>query len=131
MSMRRLPTRSARAPVTGAESAEAYVRKPRKRPAANVVPPRSRIRKGAVGSSWNAERKTVNVKPHIMKKRGVNSRSSEPVTSVRGRVSEQAVAVERLRAVLRAHRVLRRLAVRAIEHADPRVAAVASEDVEG
>ena len=33
------------------------------------------MRKGAVGSSWNAERKTVNVKPHMTKKRGVNSRS--------------------------------------------------------
>ncbi len=33
------------------------------------------MRKGAVGSSWNAERNTVKVKPHITKKRGVNSRS--------------------------------------------------------
>ena len=46
---------------------------PRKRPATAVLPPRSRIRKGAVGSSWKSDRKTVNVKPHIMKKRGVNS----------------------------------------------------------
>ena len=30
---------------------------------------------GAVGNSWNAERKTVNEKPHITKKRGVNRRS--------------------------------------------------------
>ena len=37
------------------------------------VPPSSRMWNGAVGSSWNAERKTVNVKPHITKKRGVNS----------------------------------------------------------
>src|SRR4026208_153307 len=33
------------------------------------------MRKGAVGSSWNAERNSVNVKPHMTKKRGVNSRS--------------------------------------------------------
>ena len=33
------------------------------------------MRNGAVGSSWNAERNTVNVKPHITKKRGVNNRS--------------------------------------------------------
>jgi len=26
---------------------------------------------GAVGMSWNADRKTVNVNPHIRKKRGV------------------------------------------------------------
>jgi putative phosphoesterase len=32
------------------------------------------MRNGAVGSSWNAERNTVNVKPHITKKRGVNNR---------------------------------------------------------
>jgi hypothetical protein len=37
------------------------------------------MRKGAVGSSWNAERKTVKVKPHIMKKRGVKRRSSGAV----------------------------------------------------
>src|SRR5207237_8851020 len=30
---------------------------------------------GAVGSSWKTDRKTVNVKPHITKKRGVKSRS--------------------------------------------------------
>jgi hypothetical protein len=29
---------------------------------------------GAVGSSWNADRKTVNEKPHITKKRGVKRR---------------------------------------------------------
>ena len=33
------------------------------------------MRNGAVGSSWNAERNTVKVKPHMTKKRGVNSRS--------------------------------------------------------
>ena len=66
-SMSRLPIRSARAPVTGAESADAYVRTPRKKPASAVLPPRSRMRKGAVGSSWKSDRKTVNVKPHIMK----------------------------------------------------------------
>src|SRR4029077_9872584 len=33
------------------------------------------MRNGAVGRSWNAERKTVKVKPHMTKKRGVNSRS--------------------------------------------------------
>src|SRR3954471_1417674 len=32
---------------------------------------------GAVGRSWNAERKTVNEKPHITKKRGVNRRSGK------------------------------------------------------
>src|SRR5947207_14833348 len=31
--------------------------------------------KGAVGSNWNAERNTVKVKPHMTKKRAVNSRS--------------------------------------------------------
>ena len=31
------------------------------------------MRKGAVGSSWKRDRKTVNVNPHIMKKRGVKS----------------------------------------------------------
>ena len=40
-----------------------------------MLPPSSRTRNGAVGSSWNSERKTVNVKPHITKKRGENSRS--------------------------------------------------------
>lgn len=33
------------------------------------------MRNGAVGSSWNAERNTVKVKPHMTKKRGVNNRS--------------------------------------------------------
>ena len=33
----------------------------------------SRMRKGAVGRSWNADRKTTKLKPHIRKKRGVNS----------------------------------------------------------
>src|SRR5438094_4268051 len=33
------------------------------------------MRNGAVGSSWNADRKTVKVKPHITKKRGEKSRS--------------------------------------------------------
>src|SRR3954468_15220020 len=67
--------RSASAPVNGAEVADAYVRQPRNRPAAKVVPPSSWTRNGAVGSSWNAERNTVKVKPHITKKRGVNNRS--------------------------------------------------------
>src|SRR3954468_13842530 len=67
--------RSASAPVNGAEVADAYVRQPRNRPAAKVVPPSSWIRNGAVGSSWNAERNTVKVKPHMTKKRGVNHRS--------------------------------------------------------
>jgi hypothetical protein len=61
--------------VTGADSAEAYVRRPRNRPAAVVVPPSSRIRNGAVGSSWKSERKTVNVNPHITKNRRVKRRS--------------------------------------------------------
>src|SRR4051812_8797686 len=38
------------------------------------------MRNGAVGSSWNADRNTVKVKPHMTKKRGVNSRSSSAVT---------------------------------------------------
>src|SRR3954468_6609214 len=75
ISVRRRPKRSAIAPVSGAEAADAYVRKPRNSPDANVDPPSSWMRNGAVGSSWNAERKTVNVKPHMMKKRGVKSRS--------------------------------------------------------
>jgi hypothetical protein len=70
-SIRRRPIRSASAPVSGADSAEAYVRRPRKRPAAVVDPPSSRIRKGAVGRSWKKERKTVNVNPHITKNRRV------------------------------------------------------------
>src|SRR3954451_19609697 len=69
------PRRSDIEPVTGAENADAYVRNPRNRPAAAVLPPSARMWNGAVGSSWNAERKTVNEKPHITKKRGVNRRS--------------------------------------------------------
>src|SRR5215208_3393284 len=34
------------------------------------------MRYGATGSSWNADRNTVNVNPHIRKKRGVKRRSS-------------------------------------------------------
>jgi hypothetical protein len=33
------------------------------------------MRKGAVGRSWKSDRKTVNVNPHITKKRRVKSRS--------------------------------------------------------
>src|SRR6266849_9646536 len=77
ISVRRGPMRSAIAPVSGADVADAYVRKPRNSPDANVLPPSSRMRKGAVGRSWNAERNTVKVKPHITKKRGVNSRSDD------------------------------------------------------
>ena len=73
-SIRRLPTRSARAPVRGAEKAEAYVRKPRNSPAANLLPPSYRIRKGVVGRIRKADRKTVPVNPHITKKSGVNRR---------------------------------------------------------
>src|SRR3954447_22481725 len=75
ISVRRRPNRSAIAPVSGADAADAYVRKPRNRPDANVDPPSSWMRNGAVGSSWNAERNTVKVKPHMTKKRGVNKRS--------------------------------------------------------
>jgi hypothetical protein len=39
--MRSWPTRSAKAPVNGAENADEYVRNPRNSPDANVVPPRS------------------------------------------------------------------------------------------
>src|SRR6266700_3383572 len=74
MRMRRVPTRSASVPVIGAENADAYVRNPRNSPAAEVLPPSARMWNGAVGNSWNAERKTVNEKPHITKKRGVNRR---------------------------------------------------------
>jgi hypothetical protein len=35
------------------------------------------MRKGAVGRSWKAERKTVKVNPHMVKKRGVKRRSSD------------------------------------------------------
>src|SRR5438552_19216604 len=75
ISVRRRPMRSAMAPVSGADAADAYVRKPRNSPDANVLPPSSWMRKGAVGSSWNTERNTVKVKPHITKKRGENRRS--------------------------------------------------------
>jgi hypothetical protein len=43
MSTFRCPTRSAIAPVSGAENADEYVRKPRKSPEAKVDPPRSRM----------------------------------------------------------------------------------------
>src|SRR5262245_36957129 len=33
------------------------------------------MRNGAVGNSWNADRNTVKVKPHMTKKRGENNRS--------------------------------------------------------
>ncbi len=75
MRTRRCPTRSAKAPVSGAENADEYVRKPRNSPDANVEPPMSRMWKGAVGSSWKADRNTVKVNPHIRKKRGVKRRS--------------------------------------------------------
>src|SRR5262245_49820572 len=71
--------RSTSAPVTGAENADAYVRNPRNSPEANVLPPSARIRNGAVGKSWNAERKTMKEKPHITKKRSVNRRSGNDV----------------------------------------------------
>src|SRR5688572_11475998 len=77
ISTRRCPMRSAYAPVSGADSADEYVRNPRNNPEANVVPPRSRMWNGAVGRSWNAETNTVKVNPHIMKKRGVKRRSGE------------------------------------------------------
>jgi len=32
---------------------------------------------GAVGSSWNADRKTVKLNPHMTKKRGVKRRSGK------------------------------------------------------
>jgi hypothetical protein len=63
--------------VRGAENAEAYVRNPRNIPATKVLPPSSRIRNGAVGRSWKRERNTVNVKPHMRKKRGVKRRCGE------------------------------------------------------
>src|SRR2546428_427884 len=44
-------------------------------PAANWLPPRARIRNGAVGRSWNADRKTVKLNAHITKKRGGKGRS--------------------------------------------------------
>src|SRR4029453_8562022 len=75
--MRRCPIRSANAPVSGAENAEEKVRNPRNSPDANVDPPRSRMWNGAVGRSWNADRKTVNVNPHMTKKCGVNRRSDD------------------------------------------------------
>src|SRR5688572_19097861 len=75
ISTRRLPTRSASAPVTGAAAADAYVINPRNMPAATSLPPSDRMRNGAVGKSWKAARKTVKLKPHIRKKRGVNSLS--------------------------------------------------------
>src|SRR5512134_2391442 len=75
ISTRRWPMRSPMDPVNGAEMAEANVRKPRKRPAAVVPPPRSRTWYGAVGSNWKTETKTVKLYAHMMKKRGVNRRS--------------------------------------------------------
>ncbi len=71
MSVFRRPMRSANAPVNGADHADANVSAPRNSPDASGPPPRSRTWNGAVGISWNSERKTVNVKPHIRKKRGV------------------------------------------------------------
>jgi hypothetical protein len=66
--------------VNGADRAEEYVRRPRSRPAAAVDPPSSRIRKGAVGRSWNSDRKTENVNPH-MRKNGREKRRSLEVTA--------------------------------------------------
>jgi len=43
MRMRRVPSLSASAPVSGALNADAYVRKPRNRPEANVLPPSARM----------------------------------------------------------------------------------------
>src|SRR5258708_25707167 len=91
MRTRRGPKRSPSVPVTGAEKADAYVRKPRNSPAAGVPPPSARIWNGAVGSSWNAERKTVNEQPHVTKKRDVNKRSgnhsdSSAMTDVRAKM---------------------------------------------
>jgi len=63
----RRPIRSASAPPSGAERAEAYVMNPRKRPAVALVPPRERIRKGIVGKSKKAETKVVKVKPQSRK----------------------------------------------------------------
>ena len=48
------------------------------------------MRIGAVGSSWNADRKTVKLNAQMMRKRGVNSRADEstvmmlPGSRVRG-----------------------------------------------
>ena len=69
-----------------------YVRSPRNSPEAAVLPPRSWMWYGAVGSSCSADRKTVKLNPHITKKRGVKRRSR----SRRSRENhERAVQAER------------------------------------
>ena len=55
----RWPMRSLSDPVNGAENADEKVSKPRNSPATAVEPPSSRIRYGAVGSSWNTDTNTV------------------------------------------------------------------------
>ena len=77
-SVRRRPRRSPSAPVSGAENADEYVRSPRNSPAENVLPPIRRMWNGAVGNSWNADRNTVKLNPHMRKNRGVNSGSGAP-----------------------------------------------------
>src|SRR5436190_18009679 len=54
-SRRRRPTRSAIVPINGAEKALAKVEAERNQPAAAVEPPRSMMRNGMAGRSWNAE----------------------------------------------------------------------------
>jgi hypothetical protein len=39
-----------------------------------VDPPSASTRYGAVGNNWNTDAKTVNVKPNMMRNRGVNNR---------------------------------------------------------
>src|SRR5688572_23868959 len=73
--MLRLPQRSPSAPVMGADAAEEYVRKPRNRPASVLLPPRDKMWNGAVGNSWKADRNTMKLYVHRVKKRGVNSLS--------------------------------------------------------
>ena len=53
------PEPSASAPVTGAEKADENVSSPRNNPDAAVLPPRSWMWNGAVGSSCSADRNTV------------------------------------------------------------------------
>src|SRR5687767_12669726 len=91
-SMLRLPHRSPSAPVIGADAAEEYVRKPRNKPASVLLPPSARIWNGAVGSSWNADRKTMKLYDQRTKKRGVKSLSMPSTFALRA-TADKCVAL--------------------------------------
>src|SRR5262249_34916226 len=121
-SRERRPKRSARAPVRGAERADAKVRKPRNSPAWNREPPRDSIRKGAVGSSMNADRKTAKVKAHMTKKRGEKSGSRGPAM---GAIPAPPMREPTQQEERRSPRVLRRVALKVTAEGNTRDAETA------